>query len=188
MKATETKRMQVYIALIRGINVGGHLVIKMTDLRKIFESLGFTNVVTYIQTGNVIFSSHETNKEKLVKQIEKKFKTSTGHDAKIFVLTNDKLKKAASHNSFEPERREKEQRCQLMFLSGKPDAAHRKALMKLKGEEYQFHIHDDVLYYAYSRKFDGKRRMIDFEKVLGLSGTSRTWKVVDKLIELSESS
>jgi uncharacterized protein (DUF1697 family) len=157
----------------------------MTDLQKIFESLGFSNVATYIQTGNVIFSSHETNKEKLARLIEKKFKSSTGHEAKIFVMTNDKLKKAAFHNPFEPERHEKKQRCQLMFLSARPDAAHRKALMKLKGEEYKFYIHDDVLYYPYPKKYDGKRRMIDFEKVLGLFGTSRTWKVVDKLIELS---
>ncbi len=158
----------------------------MTGLQKIFESLGFTNVVTYIQTGNVIFSSPETNSEKLVKQIGKKFKSLTGHDAEIFVLTNDKLKKAVSYNPFEPEHNEKEQRCHLMFLSGKPDAVRIKALMKLKGEEYQFHINDDVLYYAYSMKYAGKRRMIDFEKVLSVSGTSRTWKVVDKLIELSE--
>ncbi len=157
----------------------------MTDLRKIFELLGLKDVTTYIQSGNVIFSSDETNKEKLARQIEKKFKSLTGKEAKIFVFTNDKLKKTASHNPFEPERNEKEIRCQLMFLSGKPDAASVKGLMKLKGEEYQFHVHNDVLYYAYSKKYDGKRRMIDFEKVLGLSGTSRTWKVVDKLIELS---
>jgi uncharacterized protein (DUF1697 family) len=185
MKTTETKRNQVFIALIRGINVGGHAIIKMADVQMLFESLGFANVTTYIQSGNVIFSSHKTNKEKLAGQIEKKFKSSTGSETKMFILTRDKLKKAAAHNPFEPERYEKEMRCQIMFLSAKPDASHSKALIKLKGEEYLFHIHDDVLYYAYSKKYDGKRRMIDFEKVLGVSGTSRTWKVVDKLIELS---
>lgn len=175
----------IFIALLRAINVGGHSVIKMTDLKKLFESLGYSDVTTYIQTGNVIFSSNKSNKEKLTAQIEKKFKSTTGHESKIFILTNEKLKKAASHNPFEPEKRDKEQKCHLMFLSGKPGLAHSKALMKLKGKEYQFHIHDDILYYAYPNKFAGSRRFIDFEKVLGVMGTSRSWKVVDKLIGLS---
>jgi uncharacterized protein (DUF1697 family) len=185
MKTTKSITKYVYIALLRGINVGGHAVIKMADVKKLFESCGLADVSTYIQTGNVIFSSNETDKEKLAVQIEKKFKSTTGHESKIFFLTNDKLKKAASHNPFEPERRDKEQRCHLMFLSGKPDAVHVKALMKLEGREYQFHVHEDVLYYAYPNKFAGNRRNIDFEKVLGVKGTARSWKVVDKLIELS---
>lgn len=174
-----------FIALIRGINVGGHAVIKMSDLKKMFEQLGFKDVSTYIQTGNVIFSSSQTDKSKLAGQIEKKFKSSTGQEVTVFILTNDKLKKAASYNRFEPEKRDKEQRCHLMFLSDKPDTEHIKALMKQKGEEYRFHVHDDVLYYAYDNKYAGNRRNIDFEKLLGVKGTSRSWKVVDKLIKLS---
>ena len=180
-----TPKPSCYIALFRAINVGGHAVIKMSELKKMFEQVGFTNVITYIQTGNVVFSSNETSKEKLAVQIEQKFKSSTGHESKIFILTNNKLKKAASHNPFEPMKRNKVQRCHLMFLSGKPDSVHIKELMQLEGREYRLHVHNDVLYYAYDIKFAGKRRFIDFEKVLGIKGTSRSWKVVDKLIELS---
>ena len=104
---------------------------------------------------------------------------------KVFLLTPQELKKAAADNPFDPERLDKEQRCHLMFLSAPPSAARRRALMAVQGEEYRFHIKRKVLYYAYSRKFDGIRRMIDFEKILGVSGTSRSWKVVDKLIEMS---
>ena len=180
-----TSNLYCYIALLRAINVGGHDVIKMADLRKMFEQMGFTDVTSYIQTGNVIFSSNESDKEKLAAQLEKKFKAATGHESKIFVLTNDKLKKSASLNPFEPQRHDKEQRCHLMFLSGKPDAPRINELMKLAGKEYKFHVNGDVVYYAYNIKFAGKRRNIDFEKVLGVKGTSRSWKVVDKLIELS---
>ena len=180
-----TSKLSRYVALLRAINVGGHAVIKMTNLKKMFESLGLTDVTTYIQTGNAVFSSGETDREKLTALIEMKFKSVTGHESKIFILTNEKLKKASSHNPFEPEKLGKEQKCHLMFLSGKPDEAHIKELMKLKGEEYKFHVHDDVMYYAYDNKYAGRRRNIDFEKVLGVKGTSRSWKVVDKLIELS---
>jgi len=185
MKNTENRAKQIYVALLRGINVGGHAVIKMSDLKKMFEQLGFSDVSTYIQTGNVIFSSNEKNKDRLAALIEKKFKSITRYEVKVFLLTNDRLKKAASRNPFEPEKRDKEQRCHLMFLSGKPDAEHIKSLMNLKGEEYRFHVHDDVLYYAYDNKFAGNRRNIDFEKVLGAKGTSRSWKVINKLIKLS---
>lgn len=180
------KRNHIFIALFRAINVGGHAVIKMSELKIMFEQMGFIDVSTYIQTGNVVFSSGEADKKKIEGQIEKKFKSATGHESKIFILTNDKLIKAASHNPFEPEKHANEQLCHLMFLSGKPDSAHIKELMKLEGREYRFHVHDDVMYYAYDKKFAGKRRFIDFEKVLGVKGTSRSWKVVDKLISLSQ--
>jgi uncharacterized protein (DUF1697 family) len=180
-----TPSQYIYVALFRGINVVGHAVIKMTDLKKMFENMWFKDVITYIQTGNVVFSSGEKDTKKLAVQIEKKFKSVTGHESKIFILTNDKLKKAAIHNPFEPEKHGNEQLCHLMFLSGKPDSTHIKELMKLEGREYRFHVHDDIMYYAYDKKFAGNRRFIDFEKVLGVKCTSRTWKVVDKLIELS---
>ena len=186
MKATENIQKHTYIALLRAINVGGYAVIKMADLKKLFESCGLTDVTTYIQSGNVIFTLKKTRSEKLEAQIEKKLKSSTGKDIKVFLLTPGELIKAVSHNPFNPEHRDKEQRCHLMFLSGKPDEVHSKALMKLEGREYQFHIHEDILYYAYPNEFAGNRRNIDFEKVLGVYGTSRSWKVVDKLIELSE--
>lgn len=72
-----------------------------------------------------------------------------------------------------------------MFLSAEPDEVRSQTLMALRGEEYQFYIHDKVLYYVYPRKNERRRRTIDFEKVLGVTGTARIWKVVNKLIELS---
>jgi uncharacterized protein (DUF1697 family) len=176
--------MQQYVALLRGINVGGHAVIKMADLRQLFESLGLSHVVTYIQSGNVLFKTEESGAS-LTRLLEKQLASSTGKEIKVFVLTPAELKRAADNNPFEPGRHDEEQQCHLMFLSAEPDAARREALMALEGEEYRFHIDDKVLYYAYSRKQDGRRRSIDFERVLGVAGTARTWKVVDRLIELS---
>jgi uncharacterized protein (DUF1697 family) len=185
LKTFKSSSNRIYITLFRGINVGGHAVVKMSELKKMFEQMGFNNVITYIQTGNVVFSSNESDGKKLALQIENKFKSAIGHESKIFILTNDKLKKAASRNPFEPEKRDKLQKCHLMFLSGKPNAENIKDLMKLKGKEYRFHVQDDVLYYAYDNKYAGNRRNLDFEKILDVKGTARSWRVVDKLIELS---
>ena len=177
--------MSVYVALIRAINVGGNSPVRMSDLRKRFESLGLEGVVTYIQSGNVVFSTEEKDRDRLSRKIEADLSDLMGRGVKAFLLTPEELKKATVQNPFDPARLDKEQRCHLMFLSAPPTAVRRRALMAVQGEEYRFHIKGRVLYYAYSRKFDGIRRMIDFEKILGVSGTSRSWKVVDKLIEVS---
>ena len=79
--------MKQYLALLRGINVGGKNIIKMSDLISCFESLGFTEVLTYIQSGNVIFKTNETNKILLTSQIEKELTTQFSYDSKIVLLS-----------------------------------------------------------------------------------------------------
>jgi uncharacterized protein (DUF1697 family) len=175
-----------YVALLRAINVGGHAIVKMDDLRKLFEGLGFQNVQTYIQSGNVLFSSWESDPGKLARAIEKRIESVLGHQLTVFMFSPEELKEAAAHNPFEPERLEKEQHCQLLFLSAKPNPERRKTVMALQGKEYRFHLHGKVLYYAYSRKLAGNRRSVNFEKVLDVAATGRTWRVINKLIELAE--
>ena len=174
-----------HIALLRGINVGGHAIIKMADLRMFFESFGLIDVVTYIQTGNILFSTANANSELLAQQLEEKLASTIRHKITIFVISPAELRKAAAQNPFNPDLRNEDKQCYLMFLTAEPDEVHRKALMDQQGEEYRFHIQDKVLYYAYSKKYAGRRRAINFEKVLGVIGTARSWKVINKLNELS---
>jgi uncharacterized protein (DUF1697 family) len=181
-----TKSQQKYVALLRAINVGGKSMIKMPDLRKQFEALGLKDVVTYIQTGNVVFTSPPTSTSSLAKRLEKKLESSFGYKTRVFVLSPAELKKAAANNPFSPDRLDKEQHCHLVFLSSEPARANQKALLDLQGKEYRFAVKGKVFYYAYSREVAGsRRRSINFEKVLGVTGTARTWKVIKKLIELS---
>jgi uncharacterized protein (DUF1697 family) len=182
----QTARAARYVALLRAINVGGNNIIKMADLRRAFESLGFANVETHIQSGNVLFASAETSAERLASRLEKGLEASLGYRGSVFVLTPRQLKEAAANNPFDPERLENEQRCHLMFLSREPDEAHCAALMKLQGGDYRFFVQGRVLYYAYPKVSDGsRRRAIDIERVLGAIGTARTWNVVNKLVELA---
>lgn len=177
-----------YIALLRGVNVGGNTIIRMADLRTLVESLGFTGVATYIQTGNVLFSAAETDRRRLARRLEERLAPVAGRAVQVFVFSPAELKAAAAHNPFEPQRRAGEQRCHLMFLSAQPDPGRWEALKALQGEEYRFHLHGSVLYYAYGTEYAGHRRNIDFEKVLGVSGTARSWNVVDRLIDLARES
>ena len=75
--------METYVALLRGINVGGKNIIKMVDLKSCFETMGFSDVITYIQSGNIIFKTPEENKYVLTQQIEKGLSEQFNYQSKI---------------------------------------------------------------------------------------------------------
>jgi len=79
-----------YLALLRGINVGGNNIIKMTDLKSCFESMGFSDVATYIQSGNIIFNSDDKNR--LTDKIEKVLSQTFNYDARAVVISYKDLK------------------------------------------------------------------------------------------------
>jgi uncharacterized protein (DUF1697 family) len=81
-----------FLALLRGINVGGNNIIKMVDLKKCFESMGFSDVTTYIQSGNIIFNSDEKDKSKILDKVEKELSNNFKYDAKAVVISYKELK------------------------------------------------------------------------------------------------
>ena len=84
--------MYKYLALLRGINVGGNNIIKMSDLKASFEKMGFSDVTTYIQSGNVIFASAKKDQEKLALQIEKALSETFDYKSKIALVSFDQMK------------------------------------------------------------------------------------------------
>lgn len=82
-----------YIALLRGINVGGNNIIKMADLKKSFEKMGFEQVKTYIQSGNVIFNSDEIDLIKLEKKIEKVLSEQFNYVSKVVIISHEQLER-----------------------------------------------------------------------------------------------
>lgn len=80
-----------FVALLRGINVGGNNIIKMSDLQAVFEKSGYTNVKTYIQSGNVIFDSRETDKEKITTHIETILSKAFHYTAKVVVRSQKEM-------------------------------------------------------------------------------------------------
>ena len=80
-----------YLALLRGINVGGKNIIKMADLRACFEAMGFTGVRTYIQSGNVLFSSDELDLSGLTGNIEKRLSAEFDYKSKVVLVSREHL-------------------------------------------------------------------------------------------------
>jgi uncharacterized protein (DUF1697 family) len=99
--------MQSYVALLRGINVGGNNLIKMLELRACFEAAGFQDVTTYIQSGNVLFSSEETDQDKLVDRIETLLTKTFSYKARVMLRSQKQMKdivaKAPKHIGTQPD-------------------------------------------------------------------------------------
>jgi uncharacterized protein (DUF1697 family) len=85
-----------YVALLRGINVGGNNLIKMLDLRSSFAKMGFADVETYIQSGNVVFSSKQTDKRKLTAMIEKALSDAFGYESRVVVISGSDLERVVA--------------------------------------------------------------------------------------------
>lgn len=98
--------MNKYIALLRGINVGGHKPLKMDSLKSLFLDLGFTNILTYIQSGNIVFEAKHDNKDSIEQLIEKEILKKFNFEVPVMILTTSELNEVISNNSFLPNNEE----------------------------------------------------------------------------------
>jgi uncharacterized protein (DUF1697 family) len=161
-----------YVALLRAINVGAKGSpgrIAMADMRARTEKLGYEDVATYIQTGNILLTTKDSA-AKVVEALEREFGT------RAFVYTRKQLQAAVDANPL----RKKGWRSHLLFCDSKPQTAR---LEEKGGDQYAFAAHGKVLYYAFAEELAGKRRSLDFEKLAGVAGTGRSAKVVDEILE-----
>src|SRR5215217_2861479 len=112
-------RMKTYIALFRGINVGGNNVLPMQELVAQLESIGLQNVRTYIQSGNVVFQSEEKNASLLSNNIRAAIKKSHGFEPQVVLLELEEMEKAVGSNPF-PEAEYEPKTLHLLFLASVP--------------------------------------------------------------------
>lgn len=177
--------MKKYIALLRGINVSGHHVIKMEALRPAMVELGLSNVSTYIQSGNILFESEESA-PKLEMLIKNKIFQKFGFDVATFVLTPDELKTTLSNNPFATKTPEESTQPYVCFLSAPPDST---LLAKMKSQDFrgdEFIVVGQRMYIWYADSA-GNTKLSNavIEKKLNLKCTARNWKTVKKLIALT---
>src|SRR5216683_3243175 len=94
-------KMTTFVSLFRGINVGGHQTIRMDALKELYVSLGFHDVVTYIQSGNIIFTSDDTDLSQFPGHIEDGFAQKFGFQAKVVVRTSAEFRDIIDNNPFQ---------------------------------------------------------------------------------------
>lgn len=178
--------MKTYIALLRGINVSGQKIIKMELLRKALTELDFENVSTYIQSGNILFRSPISDPKKIEKQIHDLIEKHFKFDVSVIVVTPDDLKSVIAKNPFAGEKIEEPQPY-VAFLSQEPTTENISVLKSIDFQNDRFVIVDQSMYLHYADSA-GKTKLSNaiIEKKLKLTATSRNWKTIKKLIELSE--
>ena len=125
--------MQTYISLLRGINVSGQKSIKMVDLQEHYNSLGYTNVKTYIQSGNVVFQSKKKSLATLEKEITQKINKEYKFDVPVMVKDMHDIQDAVNKNPFLKRKNIDLTKLHLTFLSGVPDNS---LLARISGEKY----------------------------------------------------
>lgn len=177
--------MKIYIALFRGINVGGKNILRMKDLAVLLEQLGAQGVKTYIQSGNVVFRHQVESIPQLSVKISAAIKESHGFEPRVFLLNLADLEQAMASNPF-PEAEPAPKTLHLYFLTSPPEKPDLQTLDNLKGDNEQFKLIDNV-FYLYAPNGIGRSKLAEkIEKALGVPATARNWRTVSKIAAIAE--
>jgi uncharacterized protein (DUF1697 family) len=177
--------MPIYIAMLRGINVGGHKKVPMKQLQQSVEALGFEQVKTYIQSGNLIFKTKGSSAD-ICRKIERKILDDFGFEVPVVSRTPAEMLATIQNNPFSIEKGFDLAKLCVAFLSRAPEAVALKKLDPLVAKLDRYHCCGKEVYlYCPSGASETKLTNNAIEKALLLRATSRNWNTVNKLYELS---
>jgi uncharacterized protein (DUF1697 family) len=177
--------MTPYAAFLRGINVGGHKLVKMEDLNRIFASLKFKSVKTLIASGNVIFEAPKGDEKALARKIEAKLQASLGFEVPVMVRTLADIQKILKLNPFQKIKASPDVKNYVAFLYEKPKTKV-KPPKAPPGETWEIlAVKDLEIYITTRKKADGHNGFPNnfIEKEIGVPATTRNWNTVRKLVE-----
>jgi len=173
--------MTRYVAFLRAINVGGHIV-KMDALRKHFASLGFDDVETFIASGNVIFRSRSSAAAALERRIEACLEDKLGYEVKTFLRTDAEVTAIAGYRAFEPVHVAAARSFNVGFLSSVLDKTAITRVQGFTSPTDDFHVNGRELYWlCRTGQADSKFSNVAFEKALGVRSTFRGLNTVRRL-------
>lgn len=174
-----------YVAFLRGINVGGHKLIKMEELAHMFTTLGFSHVRTVIASGNVVFESHEQEEKVLVELIEAHLLLILGYEVKVLLRTIPELQAMVVNNPFKNFLTDKSVKLYVTFLSASPATIPQ---LPIKSEKDGFEILDIVSreMYIVTFKLPNGRfgNLTSIEKTFGKYSTTRNWNSIVKIARI----
>ena len=177
--------MKTYIALFRGINVGGKNILPMKDLVALLENLGAQGVKTYIQSGNAVFQHKAESTSQLSSKISAAIKASHGFEPQVFLLDLAEMEKVVAANPF-PEAESEPKTLHLSFLDSAPQNPDLKTLEEIKKDNERFKLIDNVFYLHAPDGIGRSKLAARAEKALGVAATARNWRTVGKIMALAE--
>jgi len=165
-----------YIAFLRAINVGGHTV-KMDRLRQLFVNMGFTNVETFIASGNVIFEARSSDVDALEARIERALEKALGYEVGTFVRSCADVAAIADTAPAPP----RGGRCHVVFMKSPCAKPTKDELSKLRSKDDDFHHDKRELFWTTRGSFSQSPVAVPFGKLVGRIGTMRSVTTVRKL-------
>ena len=173
-----------YIALLRGINVGGNTMIKMAELKSSFENLGFENVVTYINSGNIAFDSQKTAPDKLCSKIENAIRKDFGKEIPVMVREQGMIADVLSNNPFDGAY-ETHKQMHVLFMKEKMPNDKELQLKAAETPNEKFEVRGLEIYALLKEGVaDSVLGKGFIDKKLKVPVTARNWRTVQKLSEL----
>jgi len=174
-----------YLALLRGINVGGNNIIKMVDLKACFESIGFEDVVTYIQSGNVLFKSNELDIAKLTSKVEVALSKRFNYQSKVVIVSQDRLEFIVKNAPIGFGQSPDEHRYDVIFIKEPLTVDEAFKNIKIKEGVDNAFKGSDVLY---TSKLISRATQSHLTKLISMpmyqNMTIRNWNTSTKLLEL----
>ena len=176
--------MRTYIALFRGINVGGKNILPMKTLVSILAGDGLENVKTYIQSGNVVFQTNELDRIALSASMSGVIESNVGIAPKVILKTLEEVESAAERNPF-PEAEDFPKTLHLAFLESVPTIPDLTSMEQIRTISERFELIDDVFYLHAPDGIGRSKLATKSEKLIGVEATMRNWRTVTKMLELA---
>jgi uncharacterized protein (DUF1697 family) len=176
--------MSTYIALLRGINVGGSAIVKMADLKAAFVSMKFEKIDTYLQSGNVVFEAPDRDTGELSLVIKESLKKRFGFDIGVIAIPAKRFKKIAGSNPFLSPSSNIDH-LYVTFLAETPERSVVDSLKMPVGKDEKFAVVGSEIF-LYLPNGYGRTKINNnaFEKKLGNMATTRNWKTVQALLSM----
>lgn len=178
--------MTTYIALLRGINVGGHRLIKMADLKAMFVALGFGGAQTYIQSGNVVFDADEAE-QPLRERIEQQIAATFGFPVVVALRTHDELARVIMACPFAQDTLAEGERLYVALLAETPASVGIERMLASKIEPDEFRVLGREVYLLYRQNMRESQLTNNLlESRLGVPATSRNWRTLTTLAAMGK--
>ena len=182
---SDNKNIFKYAAFLRGINVGGNNIIKMEELKKVFESMGFLNVKTILASGNVLFKSKEVKTSVLVQTIGKKLESVFGYNNGVVIRSIEEIRRIAIREPFKQIKVTPQTRLYVTFLPEKsksnlkiPYESSNKGYKIISNSEYEVFSVAEL-----SHEVQSTDLMNVLDKEFGKNVTTRNWNTIEKILK-----
>jgi len=178
--------MKTYISMLRGINVSGQKKVSMVDLKELYESLGFINVQTYVQSGNVVFESTLKDDSKLPGLIKNQILKTLGYDVAVLIRSAEGFNRIIANNPFLKKRKGDTSNLYVTFLDIPPSKEQISNLDHTISDTDEF-IMGECEIFLFCPGGYGKTKLSNnyFEKKLKIAATTRNWNTINALFNMA---